>query len=117
MSRSRRWSNTAYPFSFEPQEDSLGTFRSRVLVSNDGWIELELETTGWTQTVESQSGGFLSQRFSRTVIQVARDSQAVDLVLTETSDALACSWFDPVVSQRVRTELDIALRARAQGKL
>lgn len=108
MARERHPSEE-YPFAVRDGE-------SLMLESSKGWITYELHRDGWWYKSESPAGGMLGDH-QRTVVQVARESDAIDEVLEWTERALGTGWFDPAVRERMQGELAAARRARAAHKL
>lgn len=111
-----RWNKSAYPFAVVERPRNDSSFESRLLVSSDGWIEITLTRGGWYEQVESSNGGIVSEGL-RTVIQVARDSQATDDVIRLSAAACDGGWLAVEAEGDVREQLAIACRAREAGKL
>lgn len=111
-----RWNKSAYPFAVLERPGDDSSFESLVLASSDGWIEIKLTREGWYEQVESSLGGVVSEG-SRTVIQVARDSQAVDDVISLSSAACDDGWLAVEAAGDIREQLAIARHAREAGEL
>lgn len=111
-----RWNTSAYPFAVLERPGDHSSFESRVLASADGWIEIKLTRVGWYEQIESGTGGLISEG-SRTVIQVARDSRAVDDVICLSAAACDGGWLAAEAEGDMRDQLAAARRALAAGRL
>jgi hypothetical protein len=75
-----------------------------------------LGADGWYFCKESQDGSITSEG-PRTVIQAARETEQMDMVLSMTEDALKTKRVHPVAHAKVSDELAAAQRAVADGNL
>lgn len=111
-----RWNRSAYPFAVIERPDDKSSFESRVLVSSDGWIEIRLTRGGWYEQVQSSDGGVVREGYRR-IIQVARDSQAIDDVIRLSAAACEGGWLGVEAEGVMREQLAITRRARDAGDL